>query len=119
MAAALGTPTVALFGPSNLVKWGPWPLCYAEDLNPWKMRGSQRVNNVIVVQGEGTCVPCMEEGCECHNDSLSDCLQNLPVANVIAALLAIVARPRWLRPLHIARPLWSNHEKKHAGKRED
>jgi ADP-heptose:LPS heptosyltransferase len=25
MAAALGVSTIALFGPSNPVKWGPWP----------------------------------------------------------------------------------------------
>jgi heptosyltransferase-2 len=25
MAAAVGTPTVAIFGPSNPVAWGPWP----------------------------------------------------------------------------------------------
>jgi len=86
MAAALGTPTVALFGPSNPVKWGPWPKGYEEDRNPYKMKGSQRVNNVVVVQGEGDCVPCMEEGCERHNASLSDCLQNLPAARVIAAI---------------------------------
>ncbi|MEO7623128.1 MAG: hypothetical protein ABIS30_08665, partial [Gallionella sp.] len=38
------------------------------------------------LQGQGECVPCMEEGCERHNASLSDCLQHLPVANVIAAI---------------------------------
>jgi heptosyltransferase-3 len=86
MAAALGTPTVALFGPSNPVKWGPWPQSYAEDCNPYQMIGTQRVNNVVVLQGQGECVPCMEEGCERHNASLSDCLQHLPVTSVIAAI---------------------------------
>ena len=86
MAAALGTPTVALFGPSNPVKWGPWPKGYGEDHNPYKMKGTQRVGNVVLLQGEGDCVPCMEEGCDRHNASLSDCLQNLPAASVIIAL---------------------------------
>lgn len=86
MAAALGTPTVALFGPSNPVKWGPWPKGYEEYRNPYRMKGTQHVNNVVLVQGEGDCVPCMEEGCDRHNASLSDCLQNLPVARVIAAI---------------------------------
>ncbi len=72
LAAASGTPTVALFGPSNPVKWGPWPKGYNEDRNPYKMRGTQRVNNVVLLQGEGDCVPCMEEGCERHIASLSD-----------------------------------------------
>ncbi len=86
MAAALGTPTVALFGPSNPVKWGPWPKGYQEDHNPYKMKGTQRVNNVILLQGEGDCVPCMEEGCERNIASLSDCLQKLPVSRVINEL---------------------------------
>ena len=86
IAAAVGTPTVALFGPSNPVKWGPWPKGYEEDNNPYQMRGTQRVNNVVLLQGSGDCVPCMEEGCERHIASLSKCLQNLPAANAIASL---------------------------------
>ena len=86
VAAALGIPTVALFGPSNPVKWGPWPKGYAEDHNPYRMKGTQRVNNVVLLQGVGDCVPCMQEGCEQHTASLSDCLQNLPVARVIAEI---------------------------------
>ena len=93
MAAALGTPTVALFGPSNPVKWGPWPKGYVEDSNPYRMKGTQRVNNVVLLQGEGECVPCMEEGCERHNASLSACLQNLPAAKVIDALRELMGSP--------------------------
>lgn len=90
LAAASGTPTVALFGPSNPVKWGPWPKGYGEDRNPYAMRGTQRVNNVVLLQGEGDCVPCMEEGCERHIASLSDCLQNLPAAKAINVLREIL-----------------------------
>lgn len=88
LAAAVGTPTVALFGPSNPVKWGPWPKGYEKDSNPFVMRGSQRVNNVFLLQGvdDRDCVPCFEEGCDRHINSLSACLQNLPAAKVIAAL---------------------------------
>lgn len=93
MAAALGTSTVALFGPSNPVKWGPWPKGYGEDCNPYKMKGSQRVSNVVMLQGGGDCVPCMEEGCERHINSLSDCLQNLPAASVIDALCELMNMP--------------------------
>jgi heptosyltransferase III len=89
LAAASGTPTVALFGPSNPVKWGPWPKGYGEDRNPYVMRGTQRVKNVVLLQGEGDCVPCMEEGCERHIASLSACLQNLPAIKVIDALRAL------------------------------
>lgn len=85
MAAALGVPTVALYGPSNPVKWSPWPKGFAPDRNPFEMRGTQRVGNVMLVQGEGSCVPCFEEGCERHVNSFSDCLQHLPAQAVIAA----------------------------------
>lgn len=90
LAAASGTPTVALFGPSNPVKWGPWPKGYDEDRNPYKMRGTQHVNNVVLLQGSGDCVPCMEEGCEHHIASLSDCLQNLSASSAIDALCELL-----------------------------
>jgi len=93
LAAATGTPTVALFGPSNPVKWGPWPKGYDRDSNPYKMQGTQRVNNVVMLQGEGDCVPCMAEGCEHHVASLSDCLQNLPSTRVIDSLRSLLNRP--------------------------
>lgn len=112
MAAALGTPTVALFGPSNPVKWGPWPRDYREDRNPYTMKGTQRVNNVVLLQGVADCVPCMQEGCERHNDSLSDCLQNLPASRVIDAIRELSGEREIDRPpavsvniLHPALPL--------------
>lgn len=92
-AAALGTPTVALFGPSNPVKWGPWPKGCRADPSPYRLRGSQRVGNVFLVQGEGDCVPCMQEGCDRHIRSLSACLQQLPAARVIAAAQAVMEEP--------------------------
>lgn len=85
LAAALGVPVVALYGPSDPVRWGPWPANYAQDADPWRRHGTQRVENVILVQGAATCVPCLHEGCDRHIDSLSDCLQQLPAQRVIAA----------------------------------
>jgi heptosyltransferase III len=93
LAAASGTPTVALFGPSNPIKWGPWPKGYDADQNPYRMRGTQRLNNVVLLQGDGDCVPCMEEGCERRIDSMSVCLQNLPAASAIAALCELMNLP--------------------------
>ena len=86
MAAALGVPTVALFGPSNPIKWGPWPKEWpASAHSPWKFQGSQRQGNVILLQGEGHCVPCLHEGCDRHINSLSDCLQHLQTSRVVSA----------------------------------
>lgn len=86
IAAALGIPTVALFGPSNPVKWGPWPRGHPPDRNPWRRCGTQRAGNVILVQGSQPCVPCLLEGCGRSIASFSDCLQQLPARKVIAAV---------------------------------
>ncbi len=86
VAAALGVPTIALFGPSNPVKWGPWPRDHAGATNPWRRCGSQRVGNVTLLQGAGSCVPCLLEGCDRTIASFSDCLQQIPAAKVIAAI---------------------------------
>ena len=93
MAAALGVPTVALFGPSNPVKWGPWPRAFEGESSPWDMRGSGRVGNVFLVQGQKHCVPCLLEGCDRHIGSLSDCLQELPASRVIAAAESLLDAP--------------------------
>ena len=93
MAAALGIPTVALYGPTDPVKWGPWPKDYASRSNPWQRLGSQSAGRVRLVQGSATCVPCREEGCERNVESYSDCLRNLPAAKVIAAIRDLTDMP--------------------------
>ena len=91
MAAGLGVPTVALFGPSNPVKWGPWPRGWDAERNPWQRVGSQAAGNVQLVQGETQCVPCMQEGCERRLQSFSDCLQHMDARRVVAAGEALLA----------------------------
>jgi len=86
VAAALGVPTIALYGPTNPVKWGPWPYGQAADTNPWRRHGSQRAGNVTLLQGVAACVPCTLEGCGREISSFSDCLLSLPAAKVIAAI---------------------------------
>jgi len=86
MAAALGVPTVALYGPTNCVKWGPWPRGHTAAANPWRRLGTQRRGNVMLLQGTTTCVPCHLEGCDRRIESYSDCLQQLPASRVIAAV---------------------------------
>jgi heptosyltransferase-3 len=93
MAAALGIPTIALFGPSNPVKWGPWPRGFDGRRNPWQRVGTQRQRNVTLVQGAGACVPCGLEGCERHIRSFSDCLQQLTPATVIASIESAIGEP--------------------------
>lgn len=99
MAAAVGTPSVVLFGPSNPVKWGPWPKDFPPTTqSPWRRQGSQRQGNVFLLQGEGACVPCLAEGCERHINSLSECLQQLPASRVIHAAETMLGVRECLAP---------------------
>ena len=93
IAAATGTPTIAIFGPSDPVRWGPWPCGWPAGVDPWPLRGSGRHNNVYLLQGEGDCVPCRGEGCEGHVASRSDCLANLSASRVIGAAAELLGLP--------------------------
>lgn len=83
LAAATGTFTVALYGPTNPLKWAPWPCGYALDKTPFQAKGHQRVGNVLLIQAGGSCVPCHQEGCERHKQSKSLCLEALEGEMVI------------------------------------
>jgi heptosyltransferase-3 len=91
LAAACGTPCVALFGPSDPVTWGPWPRGHAgASPSPWLRNAAfQQINNVWLLQGTqgryGGCIPCRQEGCERNRDSPADCLDTLSAARVVAA----------------------------------
>lgn len=63
MAAAVGTPTVALFGPSGDRQWGPWGV---------PMR--------VVSSASHPCRPCGIDGC--GGGKVSDCLMSLGVDQV-------------------------------------
>ncbi len=85
LAAAVGCPTVALFGPTDPRLWGPWPRGGLDA--PWAAVGAtQRRGNVFLVQRALPCTPCQREGCERHLDSPSACLDTLSVAQVLAAV---------------------------------
>lgn len=63
IAAAVGTPTVGIFGPSN-------PDC-------WASPGKQH----RIVQNNMNCLPCLRKGCE--NSESSRCLDTLPFRDVL------------------------------------
>jgi len=77
LAAATGIPVIALYGPTNPVKWSPFPYGYQANINPFDKKGDQHVNNIYFVQGAGDCVPCDLEGCDRHQQSRSRCLDHL------------------------------------------
>jgi heptosyltransferase-3 len=66
IAAAVGTPVVALFGPSGEIDWGPW-----------------QVPARVVASTRHPCRPCGLDGC--GGGKLSDCLAQLEVERVFAA----------------------------------
>jgi heptosyltransferase-3 len=72
LAAAMGVPTVALFGPSSEVIWGPWNV-------------EQRV-----VTTTHSCRPCGVDGC--GGSKVSECLTLLGVEPVYAAAQELLAK---------------------------
>jgi heptosyltransferase-3 len=85
LAAGVGCPTVALFGPTDPRLWGPWPASGLD--RPWCAAGTvQQKGNVFVVQHAYPCTPCQREGCERHLDSPSRCLDELSLQEVLAAV---------------------------------
>jgi heptosyltransferase-3 len=93
LAAATGTPTVALYGPTDPRVWGPWPRDGLD--RPWETAGTvQRRRNVWLVQNPLPCLPCQQEGCERRLDSHSQCLDELTATQVIAAVEQALADPQ-------------------------
>jgi len=89
LAAAVGCKTVALFGPSNPVKWGPWPAKQELVKSPWVLLGPdgiQTQKNVAILQEAMHCVPCMGEGCDGSLSSDSRCIRSITVERVRSAL---------------------------------
>ena len=66
VACAMGTPVVALFGPSGDLEWGPWRVPHR------------------VVSAAYSCRPCGLDGC--GGGKRSDCLEAIPVAAVLQAV---------------------------------
>lgn len=91
MAASTGVPVVALFGPTNPVLWGPWPIKTSSNDSPWKPSGIKQLSNIWLMQGNQDCVPCHLEGCHRHRASHSDCLDSIGPERVIAVLKRVVA----------------------------
>ncbi|HEY5975308.1 MAG TPA: putative lipopolysaccharide heptosyltransferase III [Geobacteraceae bacterium] len=88
LAAAVGTPVVALFGPSGAFHWGPWDNEAAAGLDgslPYARRnGVQHFGRHTVIQRDWTCVPCGKDGC--GGSKVSRCLMEISSEEVIAVL---------------------------------
>lgn len=104
LASARGAPTVALFGPTDPVYWGPWPAGYAADASPYVPHGCQRIKNVFIVQRHKECGHRGMEGCEDDPHRPSRCMQELEedvVLNAIDEMLKVRPGPSG-KPLRTA-----------------
>lgn len=72
IAAAMGTPVVALFGPTDEIGWAPWA-----------------TEKRVVISEQHPCRPCGLDGC--GGSKVSECLTQLPVAQVLAACNELLA----------------------------
>jgi len=88
IAAAVGTPVIALFGPSGAFNWGPWDndnsrltVPSSQFENPYAQRnGIQKFGIHTVIQRDWECIPCGSDGCE--GSKVSRCLEEIPVDEV-------------------------------------
>jgi heptosyltransferase-3 len=83
IAAAVGTPVIALFGPSGAYSWGPWD----NESSEFKVQSSKFENLYIqrngiqtfgihtVIQRDWDCIPCGRDGCE--GSKISRCLEEI------------------------------------------
>jgi len=70
MAAAVGTPVLALFGPSGEIDWGPWRIASR------------------VITSNHSCRPCGKDGC--GGGKRSECLEVIPARQVLDAALSLL-----------------------------
>jgi len=73
IAAAAGTPVVALFGPSGDAEWSPW-----------------KVPHRVVASAKHRCRPCGNDGC--GGGKVSECLTTIPVQQVLDAVNELLPR---------------------------
>ncbi len=85
LAASVGCPTVAIYGPASPHVMGPWPVGGLSQ--PWARAGTiQNRGNVWLVQNPLPCMPCDLLGCERHLESHSTCLDELAAGQVLDAV---------------------------------
>jgi len=90
LAAACGIRVLALFGPTNPVRWGPWPSTGKVQQSYQQRATRQTVHNITLLQGRQSCVPCSKAGCEDHTGSRSDCLIGLLPDHITPVLQQLI-----------------------------
>lgn len=89
VAAALGIPSVVLFGPTGAYNWGPW--VPTPERSPYPATaGVQAAGPHVVVQRDWLCVPCGMSGC--LFSKRSDCLEAIEADEVFGAVMACLGQ---------------------------
>jgi heptosyltransferase-3 len=92
IAAAMETPTIALYGPSLTRYWAPWPNDCVEASPFAANRGIQRRNYVTVLQQPWDCVPCNRETCAISKSNKIECLESITPDEVFREVLDNVSK---------------------------
>ena len=74
IAAAVGTPVIALFGPSGEFNWGPWGKGH------------------VVIKKDWDCRPCGKDGCE--GSKRSRCLEEISEEEVLKEVFLALEQQR-------------------------
>lgn len=92
MAAALEVPTVAVFGPTWVHHWGPWPNGEISRVPYDPKGGIQRRGRIVVAQKDWQCVPCNRETCALTGGGRIECLATLSADEVYEELHLLLDR---------------------------
>lgn len=89
LAAALGIPSVVLFGPTGAYNWGPW--VPTPERTPYPVTaGVQAAGPHVVIQRDWLCAPCGMSGC--LFSKRSDCLDAIQADEVFGAVMTCLGQ---------------------------
>jgi heptosyltransferase-3 len=87
LAAAVGTPTVALYGPGPTNRFALWPHGYESNEPPFRnVLGAATNGNVCIIQGDCPCGKDYPSGCGTEMPGRSRCLEELATDSVVSAV---------------------------------
>lgn len=97
MAAATGVPVVALFGPTDVVRWGPCPMNWlsepGRDRSPWQRDLlEQTQGNVTILRAACDCGSHTPD-CRLTSSTRASCMTRLAPERVLEAIDRLLDRP--------------------------
>lgn len=92
LAAAGGVPVLAVFGPTNPMRWAPWPAQAEKPVRFARVIPVQQMGNVTLLQSDKPCVPCGRAGCDDHRNSRSECLPDISPQRVLQEARRLLAQ---------------------------